>query len=497
MQLLPKTLYGRISLIFWVLLICLAAAQYYVTNVVWGHSSDRLDQMLYAELAETLAEDLEPLLQSPIDTDEVGARIHKNVALNPMLDIYVLSSSGKILFSSENLDLLMYRRKTLQLPLADLKRFIEPTPNKSFPIYGPNPGEGPEKVIFSATKIIIEGQVGYLYVVLRGTFHHNAREGIADYYAISTGMLGTVAILLFTAAFGTALFFYVTKRFSQITTVVERIGDGELKARINSSNDDELGRLGRGIDEMANTIEATISKLEETDSLRRELVSHISHDLKGPITSAQGYLESLAENSSLTENERQRRYSIALQNLVSLSKLVSDLLDLSKLEVKAVEPDRSDFNLLDLVTEEILPRFEPIAAQSGVRLRAEYTEPLSLVYADMRMIERVLANLVQNAISYNESGGEVVVSLEERNARITIAVQDDGPGMEPGDLNRVFESFYRADKSRKKYAGSGLGLAIVKEILSAHGETIEVESTVGTGTVFRFALPLAQIKSKR
>lgn len=179
----------------------------------------------------------------------------------------------------------------------------------------------------------------------------------------------------------------------------------------------------------------------------------------------------------------------AAKNLDRLDVLVNDLVSLSQLESGETTMHLEKVNLVDL-TREIFERLEKVAQDRSVSLKIKPDKLESaLVIADKQRIDQVMVNLISNAIKYNNEGGKVVVSIEEEKKSFSISVKDNGPGISQEHLARIFERFYRVDKSRSRDSGgTGLGLAIVKHILNAHGTSITVMSQVGKGTVFSFKL---------
>jgi signal transduction histidine kinase len=196
------------------------------------------------------------------------------------------------------------------------------------------------------------------------------------------------------------------------------------------------------------------------------------------------------KDGSLDPEERRRYVKTALRNARRLNDLVGELFELSKLETEQVEPTIESFPIAELV-QDIVMQYEPQAETHEIDLRAELPERHARVEADIGLVERALSNLIDNAIHYTPTGGQVRVRLDNQEQAVCVEVEDTGPGIPDDDLPHIFERFYRVEKSRdREKGGAGLGLAIAKTILELHNRTLEVESTVGKGTTFRFSLPL-------
>ncbi|QRR03210.1 sensor histidine kinase [Dyadobacter sandarakinus] len=235
-----------------------------------------------------------------------------------------------------------------------------------------------------------------------------------------------------------------------------------------------------------------IDELKKLELFRREFLADVSHEFKTPIFAAQGFIHTLLDGAMEDENVRERFLRKAAKNLDSLDVLVKDLLVLSQMETGDIKMNTAPMDIR-LLTHNIFSRLENIAHSREVTLKVKPEDmPEVWVLADMDRIEQVMLNLIENAIKYGKEGGKVVVQFTETKKYIDVAVRDNGPGIPHEHLNRIFERFYRVDKSRSKdIGGTGLGLAIVKHILNAHHTKIAVMSKPDKGTTFSFKLEKA------
>lgn len=252
-----------------------------------------------------------------------------------------------------------------------------------------------------------------------------------------------------------------------------------------------LKRMREEILDMAQRKQQEIDELKRLQALRREFLADVSHELKTPIFAAQGFLHTILDDDDVDDFTRQKFLRKAANSLDALDALVQDLVTISQLEKGVVRMRRQGFDIVELV-HEIFEQLELKAAQRSVRLELF---PPNLpatgvrVLADRNRIRQVLVNLIDNAIKYGRENGHVVVSVIEGGKTVRISVRDDGEGIPKQHLNRIFERFYRIDKSRSRDSGgSGLGLAISKHIVEAHKSTIRVRSEVGQGTTLEFKL---------
>lgn len=232
-----------------------------------------------------------------------------------------------------------------------------------------------------------------------------------------------------------------------------------------------------------------IDQLHDRDDFRKEYLGDVSHELKTPIFTAQGYLLTVLEES-MDDPELEKKYlNRAKKSLDRLSSIVKDLEMLARLE-SGIKLEQTNFNVIGCI-QDVLDMLEFTAQKRNITVGFDkpYTFPI-MVKADREKIERVLINLLQNSINYGKIGGQTTISIKTHSEyRLMIEVKDNGVGIEQENLSRLFERFYRVDKSRsREHGGSGLGLAIVKHILEAHDQEIMVRSVLGEGSTFSFTL---------
>jgi hypothetical protein len=243
---------------------------------------------------------------------------------------------------------------------------------------------------------------------------------------------------------------------------------------------------------MSQRIVDQIRQLRHADATRREMIANISHELRTPLTSLRGYLETLLiKEGALSEAERRHYLDLAAKHGKRLSQLIAELFELAMLESQGPELHFEPFSLAELV-QDVAQKFELEADKHGLTLETEIPAGAAFVSGDIALIERVLENLIENAIKYTPQGGRIRLSLVPGPGRIAARVSDTGVGIPADQIPHIFERFYRVEKSRGEGPeGTGLGLAIARRILDLHGSAIAVESKPGDGTSFSFELPTA------
>ncbi|PCJ80721.1 MAG: two-component sensor histidine kinase [Bacteroidetes bacterium] len=235
-----------------------------------------------------------------------------------------------------------------------------------------------------------------------------------------------------------------------------------------------------------------ITLLRETDSFRKDFIGNLAHELKTPLFNIQGFILTLLEGT-LDDPEINRKFlSKAEKNIDRMTSLLEDLDSISKIEAGVMTINLERVNIVELSTE-LADNLDRKSKDSNVQIKVKNSSDF-YVMCDVNKIQQVLSNLLVNSLNYGKDGGKTRVRFYDMGDDILIEVSDNGIGIKESDLIRIFERFYRVDKSRSRNAGgSGLGLAIVKHIIEAHGGNIHVRSTLGTGTTFSFTLPKSDI----
>jgi two-component system phosphate regulon sensor histidine kinase PhoR len=231
-----------------------------------------------------------------------------------------------------------------------------------------------------------------------------------------------------------------------------------------------------------------VMHLRQQEQFRREFLGNLAHELKTPVFSIQGYIMTLLEGGLEDPNVNTKFLERASKAVDRITTLLEDLDQITQMEVDKIQLHQTRFDMVKLVNE-IIEMLQPFAEEKEIELKlAKVYEPI-YVFADKAKIEQVLINLIKNSIAYGNEKGETVVRFNALDTAILVEVSDNGPGIESVELPRLFERFYRVEKSRNRHeGGTGLGLAIARTIIEAHGQTINVRSTVGIGSTFSFTL---------
>ena len=313
---------------------------------------------------------------------------------------------------------------------------------------------------------------------------------------ISAHDLGLLAVLLLfsgivSVAFAASLSADMVRAVGELAAGARRLAGGDLGERVRVHGDDELAELGRAFNAMAARLAEAQAAREEVEEARRHLIAAVSHDLRTPLASVRAMVEAI-DDGVVTDQETIDSYIRSIHGEVGhLSQLIDDLFELSRLDAGALSLHLEPGSLRDLLSD-TLEVLQPQASQKGLRLTGQVASDLPPVMMDVARIQRVLYNLVQNAIRHTPADGTIVLEARDEGKSVRVDVADTGEGVAPSDLPHVFERFYRGEKSRARgQGGAGLGLAIARGLVEAHGGRIWVQNRPEQGACFSFALPKA------
>ncbi|HAK46213.1 MAG TPA: two-component sensor histidine kinase [Spirochaeta sp.] len=481
-----RSFYARISLLFLALILLLGGASLIIAFNASEHLFDEVEQLLNREYAMSIADELKPLIGDPFTEENIKDAIHYMMVLNPIVEIYLLNSEGLILCYFAGPDDQVVRN---QIDLKPLRLFSDSDGFET--VLGDDPRTESSLKPFSAAPLVIDNDDGWVYVILRGQSYDRSLAMLRSNYYISSGLITFIIAMLATAVVGLSLFFVLTRRLRALNLGVEAFARGQLDHRVEISGKDELANLGNAFNDMAQSIEEGVKQIHDADKQRGELIANISHDLRSPLTSIRGHLETiLIKDDKLSASERRDFLETSLKNVSGFQKLVEELFDLAKLEARQTTPQIQLFSMAELIQDVVL-KLKPQSDEKAIKISWIPSAGFPAFEGDIGLIERVLTNILENAVSHTPYGGRIQIGLEHYAGSLEISIDDTGPGISPEDLPHIFERFYRADKSRSRdRKGTGLGLAIAKEVVELHNGRILAESSEGAGAVFRISLPL-------
>ena len=281
----------------------------------------------------------------------------------------------------------------------------------------------------------------------------------------------------------------LARRVERLRLGTARLSEGELGTKVEVEGHDELAALAEDFNRMAANLARAKTREREADEARRDLVAAISHDLRTPLASALALIEAIADGVADDPETRARYLASARGELAKLGRLVDDLFELARIDAGVLRLEMEETSLHDLVSD-TLSSFGPEAERRGIRLVGEVSPGVDPVLASPPKLQRVLYNLVSNALRHTPADGTVFLRAEPEEDAVRVEVADSGEGIPTEDISRVFEHSFRGERARSAGddSGAGLGLAIARGLVEAHGGTIDVESRLGEGSRFSFTL---------
>ncbi|MBS8240213.1 sensor histidine kinase [Marinobacter lipolyticus] len=489
-----KTLYARLALGLFLLLVTVGISYSFLSSYTLRHYHASLNQEFNRDLARNLVADRNLVDEGRLDEDALRELFSLYMTINPSIEIYLLDLTGHILAYSADPSKIKRKRVSLA-PIHTLLADME-----EYPVLGDDPRSHDRRKVFSVTPVpSAETPEGYLYVVLRGEEYDLVETMARSDQFIAMGAWALVISLVLGLVAGLAVFHLLTRRLARLTRRVEAFADSDMTevpaataAASPTPARDEIDHLALRFEQMATRIAAQLEQLRDKDAERRQLVARVSHDLRTPLASVQGYIEALElKHDSLSAGERQAFLGVARRESHRLGRLVDELFELAALDARETTPAPEPFVLAELVHDVAL-KHGPAAARRGVQLVVSGQPPAAMAYGDLAMTERVLDNLIGNAIAFSPEGSRISLVMSGDERFLEVAVQDQGPGIPEQDLPHIFEPFYRGSAGESS-GHSGLGLAIAERMMTLQGGSVHAENCPPAGACFTLRLPVAEV----
>jgi signal transduction histidine kinase len=472
-------LYVRLALALVALFALVGVAFALILTNFESMYQEEMMQRANAELAQTLARE-HHTISGVLDARAFADVLSYVKRINPSVDVYLLDEQGYVQAHSDPPGPLARP----QVDLAPLRSFIARV--RSMPLHGTDPRDPNQSTIFSAAPIGSEEKpMGYVYVVLGHPDSVNEAMAQSRGYVVPLILGALVASLLFALLAALVLFRVLTARLRRLTAAAEEFRANGFTAPPllppAPRAQDEIARLATVFGEIGDRMVAQLKRLRSIDEGRRTAVLNASHDLRTPLAALRGYLQTLLMKRDVLPEPQQRHYlEVANRHAERLARLVEQMFELAKLDAPETEPKRETFSLAELVND-IGQKYRLSAESRGVTLEVSTDPAAPMVLADIAMVERLVENLVENALKFTPAGGSVILEVLGFADGAVLTVADTGCGIPAQDLPHVFERFYRAAQPGRD-GSAGLGLAIVKRVADLHDAALSIRSAVGRGT---------------
>lgn len=492
-----STLHGRLTLALFVSFLTIGIFTA-ILLLCSSHEYQReVTQVMHQDLANHVVDQYLLFNDGQPDLEAAEHTFHDLMILGPNFEFYLLDTNGKILSCSADPGTL----KRDLVSIDPIKHYLD-IDTLSSPIFGDDPrGEGREK-IFSVAPIIRDGKLqGYLYVILGSEVYDQISGLIWGNQLIQWALWLFLSGLIFALVATLWLIGFITRPLTLLTEQVRKVqqkgfsSDAYKEDIIHeleqwpSKSTNEIHTLGHAFKQALEKIHEQYQNIVTIDELRKELLSHVSHDLRTPLASLLGYLETWELNQgNLTQEQSQQYIATAKKSAQRISSLVEQLFELAHLDSGNVQVNKEQFSIAELV-QDVQQKFKLIAADKDIQLSVTPQDSSISVSGDIEKLDRVFTNLIENAIRHTNPGGSITVHFNNNGKFIAIEVSDTGIGIPTEDIPHIFDPHYKAGNSvRGNTAHGGLGLAITKRLLELHQSTINVTSIINQGTTFQFVL---------
>ena len=497
-----SSLRARIVALVIVFCVLVSAIFVGVLNYAYMGYYDELRQRQGSEFARNVAEMYPQFGEfDKLDRADIESMFEKMLLLDPRSAIYLLDSDGRIRAGYTKERSIGSRAN---VALEPVERLLKAPVGQT--VFGDDPEFSARQSLFAAAPLLAasgasanQKPVGYIYVLMRPPDADVKRGLIASYanrsaFAVALGGALAGALLVF------AVLSLITRPLKRLTDAADAVSaqeaDGGLNLSVLPHDDDELrtdeiGRVSRAFRAMVMRLREQAQQVKRVDANRREWVANVSHDLRTPLTSLIGHLETIQmRGERMSVDDRTRFLDVAMRNAQHLDRLSSSLFDLARLESDDLPLDKSPAHLGEFL-DDFVARFAAVAETRDIALTVEYPPGLPLASIDAALVERALANLMDNALRYTPSGGAITLRAASRDNGVAITVADSGTGIDATVLAHVFERFFQGSRHREGGGHAGLGLAVVERVAQLHGGRANAANRQSGGAVFELWFPLS------
>ncbi|TQV76778.1 HAMP domain-containing histidine kinase [Aliikangiella marina] len=484
-------LYQKLALTLLTTFVLLVGAFALILQSLEAASRDKAEQELHRNLAAYLVQDNPLLASGKYDKKALENLFHSMMILGPNFEFYVLDPEGKILTYSAKPGEVIRDSVSLEPINWSINQQM------SFPLYADDPRSNKQKIFSVAEVKTGEELTGYLYVIIGGQKYdsifssakNNEKLRVMGYLAAASLVFLFICLLI-----SFKLFVRPLKQLaSQVTTLKARLNQETLTPLESQSKSGEVAELTLAFNQLISQVNRQIVQLESVDKDRRELLAHLSHDLRTPLSSLQGFLETIKlKAGELTQRENLNYVDKSLKNANSLKSFVDQIFELAHLESGEITVTKESFPIADLLYDTV-DKFSGLASKKSISLKVLLDNEQLMLNTDIAKLERILTNLIENAIRHTPENGEIILqaSTDNKVNQVTLEINDNGTGLNQQELPSLFDARFRGKQAvDDENRHIGLGLTITRKLVRVLGSEISARNNSQGGASFSFALPL-------
>ncbi|MES1225254.1 MAG: HAMP domain-containing sensor histidine kinase [Bacteroidota bacterium] len=459
-----SSIFTSIAILVFALIFTLGILFIIVTYLSATNFYQDTTQRLNKDVAAHIAKFTSPFGKNGLDKKIADSVFYDAMVLSPNIEVYFLDTVGNVIYFQAPDSAIKLRR----LPLENIKNHIL-SQGMDY-IKGPDPKNPGKEQIFSAAEVNNGlGKMGYIYVVLGSNEYRKVSESLFENHVVLLS-LKVFTIVIFLSLIVSLLYLSrIRRNFKRITTVLNQFSKGDYKARLQMNNYNEFSSIADGFNSMADMLVLNIEKLERSAKERKDFLANISHDLRTPLTIAKGYLETLHDelHKDFVEKARREEFvKMAYKKIQQLDAMVGQLFELSRMESVEFIPVKEPFIISDILEETVNAACKT-AREKNISITCTGCQDSYWINGDIGMMERVIQNLVDNAVKYTPPHGIIHVSLVKNITDLEVIVENSGPPPSPALFDWI--SSTKTAKTVNGKPHSGLGIAIVIKILQLHG----------------------------
>ena len=485
MNITKFTIFRRITILIFVLITALSLLFIVITYFATTRFYQASTQLLNKDVAGHIAKFSSPFVNNRINKNKADSVFQNAMVLSPSAEVYFLDTAGKVIaYHANPIDI-----KDWQLPLEKIKEYLQSRGSKY--VKGPDPRDPDNQKIFSAAEVLDQNKkLGYIYVVFSSNEYRNVTQMLFSSAITNLAIIAFVCIIFFSLIVSIVYLNRIQQSFSRMLEVLKRFERGDFNARFEIKEQHELAQVTQAFNKLADLLVYNINSLTKSEKNRKDFIATISHDLRTPLALIKGYTETLVlkRQSNINAKEWDNYIQLILNKILQVESMVMDLFELSRMESVEFKANKEPFVLSEIV-QETVNHFHLKALDKNIDLKCIQCQYHAWVNADISLMERVIQNLVDNAVKNTPENGKIQVAIEVLDKELFFSIENEGNPLTPNLISWINASEAGSVQYADRPTKHGLGLVIVKRILRLHHTSLAA-TVNNNGNIFSFSLPV-------